>query len=143
MKKTIAFIVSFLLCLSCLCFVACDNKNADPVVIKVDASKYEITSTTTLNDYMNILELNGELDFTTSFGAYGAFITSVNGVSNGVGGNPCWMVYTDDPAYKDLSEWGTKITIGEKEYVSATMGISGIIVSDGYSYVLYYTSFNL
>ena len=90
---------------------------------------------------MVLLKNDGKLTFTAQNGTWGLFITSVNGVSNGLGDNPCWMIYTDDIAYKDTSEWGTKITLNGKEYSSATVGVSFIVVTDGCEYVLNYTKF--
>ena len=146
MKKLTKLLALFLVLVSVFAFTACDNPKSDEVenvIITIDAQKYEITETTTLNDYMNYLEIDGELSFTTSSSTYGLFITSVNGVKNGVGSNPCWMIYTDDANYVDTSDWATSITEGEKTYVSATMGISGIIVSDGCTYVLSYQTFKV
>ena len=124
-----------------LVFVACSNGEAENVVFTADGAKYQITETTTLNDYMNALELDGKLSFTTSSSIYGMFITSVNGVKNGIGGNPCWMVYTDDPDFSDTTDWGTEITIDGKTYKSTTLGISGVIVKSGMTYVLSYVQF--
>ena len=141
MKKLLSLTLVLMTLLSSLVFVACSNGEAENVVFTADGAKYQITETTTLNDYMNALELDGKLSFTTSSSIYGMFITSVNGVKNGIGGNPCWMVYTDDPDYMDTSDWGTEITIDGKTYKSTTLGISGVIVKSGMTYVLSYVQF--
>lgn len=141
MKKLLSLTLTLMTLLSTLVLVACSNGEVENVVFTADGAKYEITETTTLNDYMNALELDGKLSFTTSSSIYGMFITSVNGVKNGIGGNPCWMVYTDDPDYMDTSDWGTKITIDGKTYKSTTLGISGVIVKSGMTYVLSYVQF--
>ncbi|MBR1983827.1 MAG: hypothetical protein IKA12_03980 [Clostridia bacterium] len=141
MKKLLSLTLVLMTLLSSLVFVACSNSEAENVVFTADGAKYEITETTTLNDYMNALELDGKLSFTTSSSIYGMFITSVNGVKNGIGGNPCWMVYTDDPDFSDTSDWGTEITIDGKTYKSTTLGISGVIVKSGMTYVLSYVQF--
>lgn len=139
MKKLLTLTLAIIAVLSTL-LVGCNNEVKD-VVFTVDATKYEITETTTLNDYMGFLEVDGKLSFTTSDSAYGMFITSVNGVKNGIGSNPCWMVYTDDPDYSDTSDWGTEITVDGKTYKSTTLGISGIIVKANATYVLSYVQF--
>ncbi|MBO5714414.1 MAG: hypothetical protein J6R83_03205 [Clostridia bacterium] len=141
MKKLLTLTFAIIAVLSTL-LTGC-NKEAENVVFTVDAEKYTITETMTLNDYMNLLEDDGELSFTTSSGAYGMFITSVNGVKNGIGGNPCWMVYTDDPDFSDTSDWGTEVEIDGKTYKSTTLGISGVIVKANATYVLSYVTFEL
>ena len=68
-------------------FVACRNNNPtggvtgndDKVVITINAEYMEITEDTTLLDYMNKLEENGEISFIISDG----MITEINGVKNG------------------------------------------------------------
>ena len=130
------------LCLiAALMFVGCGKNQADPVIILVDHEEYAFSDETTLYDYMLMLKDDGKIDFTCSEGAYGAFITSVNGVENGIAGNPCWMIYTDDPEYVDNSEWGTEIQADGKTFRSATAGISGIKITDGCRYVLFLTAF--
>ena len=141
MKKLLSLALTLMTLLSTLVFVACSNDEVENVVFTADGAKYQITETTSLNDYMNALELDGKLSFTTSSSIYGMFITSVNGVKNGIGGNPCWMVYTDDPDFSDTSDWGTEITIDGKTYKSTTLGISGVIVKSGMTYVLSYVQF--
>ena len=141
MKKLLSLTLTLMTLLSTLVFVACSNGEVENVVFTADGAKYQITETTTLNDYMNALELDGKLSFTTSSSIYGMFITSVNGVKNGIGGNPCWMVYTDDPDFSDTTDWGTEITIDGKTYKSTTLGISGVIVKSGMTYVLSYVQF--
>ncbi len=140
MKKLLALTLTLVAILSTFLMVGCGN-DAENVVFTVDGTKYQITESTTLNDYMNLLEDDGELYFTTSSSAYGMFITSVNGVKNGVGSNPCWMVYTDDPDYMDTSDWGTEVVIDGKTYKSTTLGISSVIVKAGATYVLSYVQF--
>lgn len=140
MKKLLALTLTLVAILSTFLMVGCNNQEEN-VVFTVDAEKYTITETMTLNDYMNLLEDDGVLSFTTSSSAYGMFITSVNGVKNGVGSNPCWMVYTDDPDFSDTSDWGTEITVDGKTYKSTTLGISGVIVKSGMTYVLSYVQF--
>ena len=140
MKKLIALTLSLIAIFSTLLMVGC-NKDVENVIFTVDGEKYQITETMTLNDYMNLLEDDGVLSFTTSSGVYGMFITSVNGVKNGIGSNPCWMVYTDDPDFSDTSDWGTEVVVDGKTYKSTTLGISGVIVKSGASYVLSYVQF--
>ena len=140
MKKLLTFTLAIIAVFSTF-LVGC-NKDAEDVVFTVDMAKYEITETTTLNDYMNLLEIDGELSFTTSSGVYGMFITSVNGVKNGIGGNPCWMVYTDDPEFSDTSDWGTEVVVDGKTYKSTTVGISSVIVKANATYVLSYVEFS-
>ena len=100
MKKTLFALLTVLILTATLFTVACKKKSSpvNPVVITVSDGEYPITAETTLYDYMILLENGGKLSFTATWSGaeLGWFITSVNGVSNGTGSNPCWMIYTDD-----------------------------------------------
>ena len=140
MKKLLSLTLTLIALV--FCFAGC-NKDVKPVVFTADSSVMTITEETTLYDYMTALKEQGKLDFTAEDGSYGKFLSSVNGVSNGVGNNPCWMIYSDDEQYTN-NEWG-QTEIDGKVYASATLGISDLPVKEGATYVLSYVklSFNL
>ena len=145
MRKIILTLLIVVLATSTLCLFACDKqkqaKGVNPVVIKVSANDYQITEETTLYDYMLMLKNDNKLNFTAINSDNGMFITSVNGTENGLGYNPCWMIYTDDDNFKDASGWTGPITVNGKSYAVASVGASSLYVTDGCEYVLYYASF--
>lgn len=132
MKKVIALFLSIALLCACTIFFGC-NKSAEEVEITIE-QKY-LKEDCSLYDYMVVLERKGKIDFKCESGAYGMFILEINGVSNGIGGNPCWMVYTDAKEWQDLSEWGDTVVKNGVEYRSASVGISSIMVSSGQKYM--------
>lgn len=132
MKRIISIFLSIALLCACTIFSGC-NKNAQEVEITIE-QKY-LNNDNTLYDYMLTLKQNKKLDFKCESGAYGMFILEMNGVSNGFGGNPCWMVYTDAKEWQDLSEWGGTVVENGVEYRSTSVGISSIKVKVGQKYI--------
>ena len=141
MKRIYAILLTLALFVSTAAFVACGNKEelSETCVIKVDADVYEITEETTLLEYMEKLSNDGKLTFKSQNGAYGVMIKEINGLANGLGDNPCWLLYTDDEANSDTT-WGTYVYEG-KTYSSATLGASSLIVKEGCTYIWHYEQF--
>ncbi len=119
-------------------FAACRNNNPtggvtgndDKVVITINVEYMEITEDTTLLDYMNKLEENGEISFIISDG----MITEINGVKNG--SSTYWMLYTDDSENSNTA-WG-QIEYDGKIYGIAALGAGELVIKDGLTYIWYY-----
>ena len=138
MKKSFKIIISIFMLIIATFGVGC-NKEAKPVLITIQ--EQYLTANATLYDYMLTLKSNNIFDFEVSNGAYGVFITKLNGVENGLGSNPCWLIYTTCATWQDNSSWGTTIEHNGKSYRSTTVGASNITVSLNEEYLFYYTRF--
>lgn len=119
--------------------VVLDVKSA---VFVADDGFFTLTETTSVKDYMDALQENGDLVFGGRNDTYGFFIESVYGTK--AEGNAFWAVYTDlvtiegdDTVYSN-AEYGT-FTYGNKTLNSASYGVSGLPCIDGYTYALVYT----
>ena len=119
--------------------VVLDVKSA---VFVADDGFFTLTETTSVKDYMDALQENGDLVFGGRNDTYGFFIESVYGTK--AEGNAFWAVYTDlvtiegdDTVYSN-AEYGT-FTYGNKTLNSASYGVSGLPCVDGYTYALVYT----
>lgn len=119
--------------------VVLDVKSA---VFVADDHFFTLTETTSVKDYMDALQENGDLVFGGRNDTYGFFIESVYGTK--AEGNAFWAVYTDlvtiegdDTVYSN-AEYGT-FTYGNKTLNSASYGVSGLPCVDGYTYALVYT----
>ncbi len=108
MKRKITIFFSFLLALlfSAICFIACGTEEGDTdgvratvvsstqtqVVVFVDEARED----TTVYDVMCYLEGEEKLSFESTSSQYGEMMKSINGKANGLGDNPCWLLYTSD-----------------------------------------------
>ena len=109
----------------------------DSVVIVASSDIMEITSGTTLLDYMEALESKDKLTYETTESSYGAFVTSINDKTAGL--TESWMIYTSDKDNSN-SEWGT-VTYKEVVYNSASTGASSLIIIEGETYIFALQSF--
>ena len=109
----------------------------EQVIITVSSSYMKITQTTTLKDYMSKLKADGGFNYTEKDG----MLTSINGKENALDWSACWMLYTSDGDFKDNSEWGTQITVGETTCYSAVLGYASLPITDGCIYVWNYDKF--
>lgn len=142
MKRIKVFLISCMLVVLCAFgFVGCKkggkaeatllSATDTQVVIRVDSVEGDAVLLTAMEN----LQGKGELTFSIS----GGMVTSINGVENGVGNNPCWMVYTSDSEMADTS-W---VTV---EYDGQTLGLAVVGAEDltvvkGAIYVWAYQSF--
>ena len=101
------------------------------VVIKVDEAEGE----TTLLSVMQNLQTEGKLSFVVA----GGMLTELNGISNDVDYNPCWMLYTSDAELSN-QEWGT-VEYNGSVFGSAIVGMETLTVISGGYYVWSYQSF--
>jgi hypothetical protein len=151
-KVLSAVIFSLLFCLSTLCacggsggettasIVFSDKDGANTiVVIQVD----ETDGKANVFNAMEYLKAQGELSYVAQDGAYGAFITEINGkgaAQTGANSGYSWMLYTSDKDYAN-PDMGT-VEYGGNTYGSATVGASSVIVKAGEYYIWYYTAWS-
>ena len=134
MKKSVALFICLVLASLFLC--ACQMKevtviseNDEFVVLTFDKG----FSGETLKDAMENAQENEQITFTVENG----MVTSINGIKQT--SDTYWMLYTDDEEFSNTA-WGI-ITYNEKEYASASKGITELIVKDGKTYIWVYTKF--
>lgn len=134
-KKLLTLAVVIAMITSAITLVACGETKFDEdkkeLALTVTSSVMEITAETTLEDYMNKLQEKNDVTFEGDTSEYGLFITKINGVAAGVG--EYWMLYTTDNE-NSSTEWGS-YTWKDEVLGSATLGVSGLIVKEGETYV--------
>ena len=140
MKRKIYSFLTLLCCMAISLFalISCNQeKPVEPVCIRVENA---VAENVTLLDYMNDLREAGELEFESVTGLYGEMIKSINGTANGVGDNPCWMLYTSD-ATEGVSDLSYSYEYEGQTLGSAWLGVSAMPVKQGHIYVWVYTAF--
>ena len=109
--------------------------------LKIRSNSYHVNADVVvaimLKDYMSKIKADGGFDYTEKDG----MITSINGKENALDWSACWMLYTSDGDFKDNSEWGTQITVGETTCYSAVLGYASLPITDGCIYVWNYDKF--
>ena len=141
MKKFLTSMLSLFLAIILCVGVGCAKKplvikESDTfIVITVSKDQMQITSASTLVDYMYSLKNDGKLNFEIS----GGMLCSINGIENPANWSSCWMLYTDDAELSN-SEWGIAEYNG-KTYGSAIVGAESLIIKDGCTYIWYYQTF--
>ena len=98
----------------------------------------------TFYDYLLSLRADGALQFETTAGQYGPYITSVGGLeerSESAASGYSWMIYTDLEEYGGViysdASYGTW-EHGGKLLNSASYGVSALPLAEGYTYALVY-----
>lgn len=143
-KLTTIFNILFSLILSVCALAGCQKDGDDGkaqativeatnqmVVIQVGDVEEEIT----LLSVMENLQAEGKL----SFVVVGGMITELNGISNDVDYDPCWMLYTSDVELSN-QDWGT-VEYNGAVFGSAIVGAETLTVIPGGYYVWNYQSF--
>lgn len=142
-NKLLRLISVFLIFVTVLCLSACGfssgsasatiiSQSENTIVIEIDSTDGKAT----LTDVLKTLKSQGKLTYESTNSTYGEYIVSVNGkseVANGTEGYS-WMIYTSDTEISDVNN-----SIENSQYFSAMLGMSSIIVKQGYRYVLNYT----
>jgi hypothetical protein len=139
--KSLALII--IITLLATSFAACGKTtyvtiDENSVIIVASNEIMEITSETTLLDYMKALEDKEELTYKTTESTYGAFITEINDKTAGI--SQSWMIYTDDSENSN-AEYGT-LPYNETVYNSASLGVSSLIIKEGKTYIFVLQTFN-
>lgn len=145
-RKLGVLLCGILLAVSSLCwFVACKGGEAKAVVLKsvtetlVVMQVVEADEGATALDALTKLKEDGEVDFTSVNGLYGAYVTSINGkaeTSEGTSGYS-WMLYTSDTEFSSV-EFGS-VDYDGKTFGQASVGASALVVKEGEYYVWSYT----
>lgn len=141
MKKLFAAAFAAILALSAFAFTACAPKTVvvdeetQYIIIKPDSKILELTSETTLLDYMAVLKERKEIDYTVDNG----MVMSINGTENPADWSSCWMLYTDDTENVNPS---LTIKYNEKSYSQTNFGAGEVIAKAGCTYIWVYQSFS-
>ncbi len=139
MKKLLsAVMILLVLCTFCLGGCSSDKGvviNEDSIIITVSSDVCDITSSTTLVDYMEVLQENGEF----TFEIYSGMVTKINDIEPSFANNEFWGLYTDD-ADMSNSAWG-EFTYDDITYGSAVVGASALVIVEGYTYIWTVSSF--
>ena len=102
------------------------------LIITVSSDFMTITEDTTLLDYMQSLQADGQVDFELNNG----MIVSINGITNASDWSQCWMLYTSDSENAN-TVWGT-VDYNNNIYGSAIFGAETLKVKDGCVYIWFY-----
>ncbi|MDE6613099.1 MAG: hypothetical protein K2K28_00900 [Clostridia bacterium] len=155
MKKLITAIFAACVCLTAFAFAGCTDANENVKRTKIDEQTsviftasddvLTIDENTTVKDYLDALQKNGELSFEGSDGDYGFFLTSFDGKENQViSVSPyegySWMLYLDFTEL-DGTIYATDYSVCEyegKTLYSASYGVSGIPCVEGHTYAFVY-----
>lgn len=130
------FTTLFAFVLSVVCFASCTKTvkiDGDYVVIVAK----DVAADTTLADYMETLQADGDNEFT--FTLENGMVTSINGKANPADYSSCWMLYTSDEDNSNTA-WGTAEYDG-KTYGSAMYGAEELVVAEGETYIWWYQTF--
>ena len=130
-------------------FLTAADGKAENAIFTAESGLITLDDSTSVADYIAALKDNGELDYTAEDGAYGLFITSVNGIENVTdeGGTHgwSWAIYTNltelDGVVYSSADYGTYQADGVTLY-SASYGASGLPCVEGYVYALVYSEWS-
>lgn len=149
-KKLLALFVAVCAAFALFTLAACTDdgngtgESGDVVTLEngiaftVKDNVMNITDTTTIKDYMDVLAANGDLSYSGTNQSYGFFLETVNGVTADSANNEYWMIYTDlvtlDGVVYSSDEYGgyeyNGTTLGYASY-----GMDGMPCVVGYTYV--------
>ncbi|MBQ8886010.1 MAG: DUF4430 domain-containing protein [Clostridia bacterium] len=141
MKKATFYLLGALLTLALAALTACGGQkpkvvsvDENSVIIRPDKNVLEITETTTLTDYLNALNDKGMVGF--EYVIENGMVVSMNGLKQNNAESKFWMLYTSD-AEKSNTAWGV-LEYDGKQYGSATVGASELIIKEGETYIWCY-----
>ena len=108
------------------------------VVMKIVEAEEGATALSALTK----LQEEGKIQFESKNGAFGAYITSVNGKAEQSSGSSgySWMLYTSDDEHSS-TEYGS-IEYNGKTYGQAGMGASMLVVKEGEYYIWAYEAWS-
>lgn len=125
-----------------LIFSACTDNDADVALLESSETLVVIQAEATsgsMQDAMAKLKEAGQITYEGSESEYGFYLTSVNGYTPDASKNEFWAVYTTLGEYEGVSyssaEYGTYNYKGTS-CASASYGISGLPMVEGYLYIL-------
>ena len=144
MKHTLRFATFIVATITAFAAVlsACGGNDADATLLESSETRVVIQANITsgsMQDAMAKFKEEGKLTYEGSESEYGFYLTSVNGYTPDASKNEFWAVYTT------LGEYGG-VTYSSAEYgtydyqgtscASASYGISGLPMVEGYLYIL-------
>ena len=153
MKTKILALLSSLICLFAIfAFAGCAGKRIekgtldgkDCIIINVDTVEKDMS----FADYMQVLKDEGKLKYEGEVGAYGLFLTSLNGVENVSTDNgykgTSWMLYIDFDVLDDViyADSDTYYEYNGKKLYSSMNGASGTPCLEGHTYVWVYEDYD-
>lgn len=152
MKRKICSIITlFLTLVLCICgCTACKKETGETkslvlesvtetmVVMKIVEAEEGATALSALTK----LKEDGAIDFISKQGAYGAYITSINGKAEQASGTSgySWMLYTSDTDNAS-TEFGS-VEYNGKTYGQASAGASSLVVKEGEYYIWSYEAWS-
>lgn len=135
MKKVIA--VLLLVVATCSALFACNKSGTTTEDNRLVLTPYvaltpdESYAGQTLIEFMDDQKQQGKLSYTAEDGTYGAYVTSINGIS--ITSDKYWLVYTDDE--ENANSACGEILYGDKVYAFAVSGVSSLVITAGCSYI--------
>jgi hypothetical protein len=130
MKK---FLTLFIVVLLAFSLVGCKKTiaNVDTVENKVIITVTDqVEEDTNLFEFMGVLKDNNLLTYEYNTGAYGAYITSINGVQADF--NQFWGLYSDDEEFTTTTD---QIECNGKVYSQTILGAESLIVKQNKTYI--------
>lgn len=130
MKK---FLTLFIVVLLAFSLVGCKKTiaNVDTVENKVVITiTDQVEQDVTLFEFMGVLKDNNLLTYEYNTGAYGAYITSINGVQAAL--NQFWGLYSDDEEFTTTTD---QIECNGKVYSQTILGAESLIVKQNKTYI--------
>lgn len=139
-----AFAVVILALLMSVLLTACANPNPGNKTVTLIIGEGESqkvfsnhkTDAEYLIDLLDELKAEGELTYSGSESKYGIYLNQVDGVT--ASGYGWFAVFCTQADYQDFTEYGITRTEGGTEFVSATLGVSSLPLTDGESYMIVY-----
>ena len=145
MKHTLRFatlIVATITAFAGFVLSACGSNDTDATLLESSETLVVIQANTTsgsMQDAMAKFKETGEITYEGSESEYGFYLTSVNGYTPDASKNEFWAVYTTLGEYEGIpyssAEYGIYDYKGAS-CASASYGISGLPMVEGYLYIL-------
>ena len=140
--KIATLFVAAIMAFAGLIFSACTDNGTDVTLLESGETLVVIQAKTTngsLQDAMAKFKEEGKLTYEGTESEYGFYLTSINGYTPDASKNEFWAVYTTLGEYEGVSyssaEYGTYNYKGNS-CASASYGISGLPIVEGYLYIL-------
>ncbi len=141
-QKLAALFVAAIAAFAGFILPACTDNDADVTLLESSETLVVIRAEATsgsMQDAIAKLKEAGQITYEGSESEYGFYITSVNGYTPDASKNEFWAVYTTLGEYEGVSyssaEYGTYNYKGTS-CASASYGISGLPMVEGYLYIL-------
>ncbi len=139
--KLAAFFAAALAAFAGFVFSACTDNDVHATLLESSETLVVIQADATggsMQDAMAKLKEAGQITYEGSESEYGFYITSVNGYTPDASKNEFWAVYTTLGEYEGVTYSSAEYTYNYKgtSCASASYGISGLPMVEGYLYIL-------